>query len=156
MPNRLLLSIIGVFLLPALPVTTSANTPAPTPAGPIYCHGQYAICASSTCTLTGGTIETKLSEGGVARYPEAECVCPVIKSKPHKEGREILSGSSPSSFSFSLTIIFPFRFSYVYTGKFQAYGAVLGQMQGSCAQPGKGQVWSVYTPSPRPQVMQWG
>ena len=82
-----------------------------------YCYGKYAICASSTCSLTGSTITSKTSDGGSITYPEAKCVCPVINAK------------------------------------FQAMGANKGQMNGSCEQPGKGWVWSIYTPKPRPQAM---
>ena len=38
------------------------------------CSGKYALCAASTCKLTGKTITTNNGE----TYPEAECTCPVI------------------------------------------------------------------------------
>lgn len=38
------------------------------------CSGKYALCAASTCELTGKTITTNNGE----TYPEAECTCPVI------------------------------------------------------------------------------
>lgn len=38
------------------------------------CEGEYALCAASTCTPTGGTITVK----GVA-YKEVSCKCPVLK-----------------------------------------------------------------------------
>lgn len=74
--SRLLPRSVRSFSIHALqsPLTSTHPT-APTPLG------RYAICASSTCTLTGGSIETKLSTGGTATYPEAVCTCPVIKSK---------------------------------------------------------------------------
>jgi len=89
--------------------------------GPDYCYGQYALCAASTCALTGRTIRTRVvsSNGllqGFRRYPEAVCTCPVMN------------------------------------GQFQASGANLGQMKGSCDQPGPGLVWSLYSPMPVPQA----
>jgi hypothetical protein len=50
--------------------------------GSIYglkiCHGQYALCAASTCTPTGGTIDVHVAGGGTASFPEAACTCPVF------------------------------------------------------------------------------
>jgi hypothetical protein len=43
----------------------------------------------------------------------------------------------------------------VLQGKFQASGANLGQMEGSCAQPGWGLVWSLYSPMPLPQAFNY-
>ena len=40
-------------------------------------------------------------------------------------------------------------------GKFQASGANLGQMEGSCAQPGWGLVWSLYSRMPLPQAFNY-
>lgn len=45
------------------------------------CTGYYALCAASTCTPTGKTITVKVAGGGTARYPEAECTCPVESGK---------------------------------------------------------------------------
>jgi hypothetical protein len=41
------------------------------------CSGYYALCAASTCQPTGKSITVNVSGGGTARYPEAECTCPV-------------------------------------------------------------------------------
>jgi hypothetical protein len=41
------------------------------------CSGYYALCAASTCTPTGKTITVNVSGGGTAKYPEAECTCPI-------------------------------------------------------------------------------
>lgn len=41
------------------------------------CHGYFALCAASTCTPTGKTITVKVAGGGTARYPEAQCNCPI-------------------------------------------------------------------------------
>ena len=38
------------------------------------CSGKFALCAASTCKLTGRTMTTT---NGVT-YPEAECTCPVL------------------------------------------------------------------------------
>jgi hypothetical protein len=46
--------------------------------GYTVCRGAYALCAASTCTPTGGTIEVNVSGGGTASFPEAECTCPVF------------------------------------------------------------------------------
>ncbi len=41
------------------------------------CSGYYALCAASTCTPTGKMINVNVSGGGVAKFPEAECTCPI-------------------------------------------------------------------------------
>jgi hypothetical protein len=41
------------------------------------CGGYYALCAASTCKPTGKMITVKVSGGGTAQYPEAECTCPI-------------------------------------------------------------------------------
>jgi hypothetical protein len=43
----------------------------------------------------------------------------------------------------------------VLQGRFQASGANLGQMRGSCAQPDRGSVWSLYSPMPLPQALNY-
>ena len=96
-------------------------TPSQAQTGPEYCYGQYALCAASTCELTGRKIWTRVVSPtglllGFRRYPEAVCTCPVM------------------------------------SGKFKASGANLGQMKGSCQQPGPGFVWSIYSPMPVPQA----
>jgi hypothetical protein len=45
------------------------------------CNGYYALCAASICTPTGKTISVNVSGGGTARYPEAECTCPIFSGK---------------------------------------------------------------------------
>lgn len=111
--------ILTVFaLLWATWATPSAAQPSPQ-----YCYGRYALCAASTCALTGREISTRVVSSttgqlqGFRIYPEAVCTCPVLD------------------------------------GKFQASGANLGQMQGRCDQPGPNQVWSLYSPMPVPQAM---
>ena len=41
------------------------------------CSGNYALCAASTCKLTGKTIKT--NDGKT--YPEVVCTCPVLNGK---------------------------------------------------------------------------
>lgn len=41
------------------------------------CTGDFALCAASTCTPTGGTIEVNTASG-TASFPAAECVCPIL------------------------------------------------------------------------------
>lgn len=41
------------------------------------CKGQYALCAASTCTPTGGMISVHVSGDGMAQFPEASCTCPI-------------------------------------------------------------------------------
>ena len=41
------------------------------------CRGQYALCESSICTPTGGTIEVNVAGGGTASFPAATCTCPI-------------------------------------------------------------------------------
>ena len=43
-----------------------------------YCVGDYALCAASTCTPTGGTIAVNTAGGGTANFPAAECTCPIF------------------------------------------------------------------------------
>lgn len=41
------------------------------------CSGKYALCAASTCKLTGKTIKTNDGKS----YPEVVCTCPVLEGK---------------------------------------------------------------------------
>jgi hypothetical protein len=41
------------------------------------CGGYYALCAASTCTPTGKMITVNVSGGGTAKFPEAQCTCPI-------------------------------------------------------------------------------
>jgi hypothetical protein len=41
------------------------------------CPGDFALCAASICTPTGGKIEVKTA-GGTALFPEAQCTCPIF------------------------------------------------------------------------------
>jgi hypothetical protein len=42
------------------------------------CRGYFALCAASTCTPTGKQITVRTATGGTARFPEADCTCPVL------------------------------------------------------------------------------
>jgi hypothetical protein len=112
---RLLFAIASLLAIACL-------EPSEAQSGPQYCYGRYALCAASTCALTGKDISTRVVSSttgelqGYRVYPEAVCTCPVM------------------------------------AGKFQASGANLGQMTGSCDQPGPGQIWSLYSPMPVPQA----
>jgi hypothetical protein len=48
-----------------------------TVAGFRLCPGDFALCAASICTPTGGTIEVKTATG-TAFFPEAQCICPIF------------------------------------------------------------------------------
>lgn len=108
------LLVASVVMLSSLcPGRASAQGDPASVAGMLYgykvCHGAYALCAASTCTPTGGTIDVHVSGGGTASFPEAACTCPVFNGPAIAD----------------------------VTG---------GNMEGSCAPPGKGQVWSLYWP----------
>ena len=64
--------LIGANLL-AVPQAMSQGT------GPGYrlCPGEFALCAASICTPTGGSIEVKTA-AGTASFPEAQCTCPIF------------------------------------------------------------------------------
>jgi hypothetical protein len=68
------LGVLAAFLLVA---STALGQPGAL-LGAKICHGQYALCAASTCTPTGGTIEVRVTGGGTASFPEAACTCPVF------------------------------------------------------------------------------
>lgn len=95
----------------------------PTYAGPQYCYGRYALCAASTCAYTGKEIRTKVVSSTTGQLTGYATYPEAVCTCP------------------------------IMDGKFQAHGANLGQMQGSCSQPGPGLVWSIYSPMPLPQAM---
>jgi hypothetical protein len=73
-------SLIGAILL-AVPQVMSQGTVE----GFRTCPGEFALCAASICTPTGGTIEVKCEAGtsgcrpdGTASFPEAQCTCPIF------------------------------------------------------------------------------
>lgn len=42
------------------------------------CSGEFALCAASTCSPTGGSITVNVTSGGTASFPEANCTCPIL------------------------------------------------------------------------------
>ncbi|MGO9602725.1 MAG: hypothetical protein ACLQAT_04860 [Candidatus Binataceae bacterium] len=76
-----IVALIAMLFLAAFPAAQATAAPSGSVAGIIYgyqiCRGQYALCAASTCTLTGGTISVHVAGGGMASFPEASCTCPV-------------------------------------------------------------------------------
>ncbi len=46
-----------------------------------FCDGYYALCAASTCTPSGTTIQVNLPGGGTARFPQADCSCPIFHGR---------------------------------------------------------------------------
>ncbi len=78
--------VLGIFasvaLLVAATTAGAQNSSLQSAAGTLYgyqiCHGAFALCAASTCTPTGGTIDVNVSGGGTASFPEAACTCPVV------------------------------------------------------------------------------
>ena len=73
-------SLIGAILL-AVPQVMSQSIIAD---GIRLCPGDFALCAASICTPTGGTIEVTCEAGtsgcpnGTASFPEAKCICPIF------------------------------------------------------------------------------
>ena len=69
---NVLISTLALILVLLVVVSAHAATP-----DIKLCDGNYALCAASTCKLTGGTITT--NDGKT--YPEVACTCPVLKGK---------------------------------------------------------------------------
>lgn len=46
-----------------------------------FCDGYYALCAASTCTPSGTTIQVNLPGGGTAPFPQADCSCPIFQGR---------------------------------------------------------------------------
>ena len=49
------------------------------PFGLRVCKGQFALCAASICTPTGGQIAVNVPGGGTTNFPAATCICPVVQ-----------------------------------------------------------------------------
>jgi hypothetical protein len=73
--NTLMYSMTLVALATAAPVPSTAQ-----PEHDFQiCHGNFALCAASTCTPTGNNIPVNVpSEGTTRLFPEANCTCPVF------------------------------------------------------------------------------
>src|SRR5215831_17311076 len=72
-------SLIGAILLVVPQVMSQGSLD-----GIRLCPGDFALCAASICTPTGGTIEVKCEAGtdgcpyGTRSFPEAKCICPIF------------------------------------------------------------------------------
>ena len=73
-------SLIGAILLAVPQVMAQGSSD-----GFRLCPGDFALCAASICTPTGGTIEVTCEAGtsgcpnGTASFPEAKCICPIFR-----------------------------------------------------------------------------
>lgn len=117
----LVISILSLCCWPAITTNAQSIDTAGNIYGFRFCRGDYALCESSICAPTGGTIEVNVAGGGHASFPEAECTCPIL-------------------------------------GGVAIADVTGGNMTGSCARPGKDEVWSLYAPkSSLPQeINNWG
>ena len=72
-------SLIGAILLAVPPVMSQGTVE-----GIRLCPGDFALCAASICTPTGGMIEAKCEAGtdgcpnGTRSFPEVKCICPIF------------------------------------------------------------------------------
>lgn len=102
---------------------SSAKADRPQPVANIgiqQCKGEFALCASSTCKLTGRNITVKIADGkGTKQYPEVVCKCPIITEQIAMQNGVELSGMA---------------------------GVNEGNMQGSCAVPSPDKIWSLFSP----------
>ena len=71
-----------VFCLAAMFFVLAPPTARPGSAREVYdfqfCTGYFALCAASPCTPTGKEITVRTAAGGTAKFPEADCTCPVL------------------------------------------------------------------------------
>ena len=67
-----LASVIGAIFLAVPQVMSQGLGP-----GVRLCPGEFALCAASICTPTGGMIEVKTATG-TAFFREAQCTCPIF------------------------------------------------------------------------------
>ena len=56
------------------------------------CQGEFALCAASSASLTGGTVKVVTSKGETLVYPEAMAVCPVLHG-PSIANLDLMNGS---------------------------------------------------------------
>ena len=72
-------ALIGAILLAVPPVMSQGTVE-----GIRLCPGDFALCAASICTPTGGMIEAKCEAGtdgcpnGTRSFPEVKCICPIF------------------------------------------------------------------------------
>ena len=62
-------------LLTGIIVLLSTSAFAASDSGLTICNGEFALCASSACVPTGGTITNSAGES----FPEVICTCPILK-----------------------------------------------------------------------------
>jgi hypothetical protein len=70
--NLFVAALIGAVLLSAPQVMAQGFIE-----GLRQCPGEFALCAASTCTPTGGTIQVNTATG-TAPFNEAMCTCPIF------------------------------------------------------------------------------
>src|SRR4029453_4032876 len=70
-------SLVVVALIAAVPLAAPQVMAQGTVDGFRQCPGEFALCAASTCTPTGGKIEVKTATG-TAPFDEAMCTCPIF------------------------------------------------------------------------------
>lgn len=89
--------------------------------GLTVCAGEFALCASSTCTPTGRLIKVNENNGKSTReFKESTCKCPVITAEIAQQNGTALT----------------------------ALAAVNeGNMKGSCSTSGPDRVWAIYSPT---------
>jgi hypothetical protein len=102
------------------PVRTTKLSELETKSGVQQCPGEFALCASSTCKLTGRNIEVNINGGKSTKsYPEVVCKCPIITEAIAMANGVELSGLA---------------------------GVNEGNMKGSCAVPSPDKIWSLFAP----------
>lgn len=70
--------LIAALLIAASPLAAPPAAGQGSLNGFTICYGDYALCAASTCTPTGGTIAVNTAGGGKANFPAATCACPIL------------------------------------------------------------------------------
>jgi len=86
--------------------------------------GNFALCAASTCTPTGKTMDVRINGygGGVTKFPSATCTCPVMTS-------QLIASLNPHNPLQPLAAVYE------------------GNMKGSCnVDDPATQVWSLFQP----------
>ena len=70
--------LVGTALLASVGVASAEDQASGAGHDFALCEGEFALCAASTCTPTGGSITVNVTAGGTASFPEADCTCPVL------------------------------------------------------------------------------
>ena len=79
--NALATAILGLSVM--LLMFAPAGRPALAAGGHEFrfCSGYFALCAASTCTPTDKKITVNVTGGGTARFPAADCTCPIFSGQ---------------------------------------------------------------------------